>query len=121
MEVYNDKGDIKRHDEYIVCKVKQLCSDLLNQREFTRKDLIDAFSKFSYAILHEEDKKPIKNTIRVFYKKGTNGPVSFIDCYNMISTGHIGNNHYRIMFTNENGEDDTMQIDKYLVVSVEGI
>lgn len=45
------KGELKRHDEYIVCKLKEVCNDIMNKRDFTRSDIINAFNVFTDAII----------------------------------------------------------------------
>ena len=115
------KGELKRHDEFIVCKLKEVCNDIMNKREFTRADIINAFNLFTDAIIYGKDPTDKKNTIRVYYRKGKSAGVTYIDCYNVISVGHIGNNSYKVLYVNENNEMDSLQIDKYLVVSIEGV
>lgn len=106
--------------EEIVCKVKDEYDTLMKNRDLTRIDILNAFEHLIKVLTLKDIPAPTKNLMRVYFRRNKNSEVETIECYALISVGHIGNNHYRVIY-NKNGVEKYFQIDKCNLVGVEGI
>ncbi len=106
--------------EEIVCKVKDEYDTLMKNRDLTRIDILNAFEHLIKVLTLKDIPAPTKNLMRVYFRRNKNSDVETIECYALISVGHIGNNHYRVIY-NKDGVEKYFQIDKCNLVGVEGI
>lgn len=106
--------------EDIICKIKDEYDTLMKNRDLTRIDILNAFEHLIKVLTLKETPTPVKNCMRVYYRRNKNSDVESVECYALISVGHIGNNHYRVIY-NKNGVEKYFQIDKCNLVGVEGI
>lgn len=106
--------------EEIVCKVKDEYDTLMKNRDLTRIDILNAFEHLIKVLTLKDIPAPTKNLMRVYFRRNKNSEVETIECYALISVGHIGNNHYRVIY-NKDGVEKYFQIDKCNLVGVEGI
>ena len=106
--------------EDIICKVKDEYDTLMKNRDLTRMDILNAFEHLIKVLTLKETPAPVKNCMRVYYRRNKNSEVESVECYALISVGHIGNNHYRVLY-NKDGAEKYFQIDKCNLVGVEGI
>jgi hypothetical protein len=103
----------------IICAVKDSYDKLIKLRDISRNDILNVFEDLTAKlIIHPRTFKV--NCMRVYFRRHKNDDVESIECYELVSLGHIGNNHYKIIY-NKNGFEESIQIDKYNLVSVEGI
>ena len=80
--------------EDIICKVKDEYDTLMKNRDLTRMDILNAFEHLIKVLTLKETPAPVKNCMRVYYRRNKNSEVESVECYALISVGHIGNNHY---------------------------
>lgn len=106
--------------EDIICKVKDEYDTLMKNRDLTRIDILNAFEHLIKVLTLKETPAPVKNCMRVYYRRNKNSDVESVECYALVSVGHIGNNHYRVYY-NKNDIEKYFQIDKCNLVGVEGI
>ena len=106
--------------EDIICKVKDEYDTLMKNRDLTRIDILNAFEHLIKVLTLKDIPAPTKNLMRVYFRRNKNSEVEIIECYALISVGHIGNNHYRVIY-NKDGVEKYFQIDKCNLVGVEGI
>ena len=106
--------------EDIICKVKDEYDTLMKNRDLTRIDILNAFEHLIKVLTLKDIPAPTKNLMRVYFRRNKNSEVETIECYALISVGHIGNNHYRVIY-NKDGVEKYFQIDKCNLVGVEGI
>ena len=107
-------------NEDIKCKVRDEYDRLMKNRDLTRIDILNAFENLIHDLTCTEIPAPMENCMRVYYRRNKNSEVESIECYTLISVGHIGNNHYRVLY-NKDGVEKYFQIDKCNLVGVEGI
>lgn len=107
-------------NDEIICKIKDEYDALMRNRDLTRIDILNAFESLAHTLTTTEISAPMENCMRVYYRGNKNSEVESIECYTLISVGHIGNNHYRVLY-NKNGVEKNFQIDKCNLVGVEGI
>lgn len=107
------KDDIK-------CKVRDAYDSLMKNRDLSRIDILNAFENLIQDLTNTGIPAPMENCMRVYYRRNKNSEVESIECYTLISVGHIGNNHYRVLY-NKDGVEKYFQIDKCNLVGVEGI
>ena len=106
--------------EEMKCKVRDAYDKLMKNRDLTRIDILNAFENLAYELTSTEIPAPMENCMRVYYRRNKNSEVESVECYTLISVGHIGNNHYRVLY-NKDGVEKYFQIDKCNLVGVEGI
>lgn len=107
-------------NEDIKCKVRDEYDRLMKNRDLTRIDILNAFENLIHDLTCTETPAPMENCMRVYYRRNKNSEVESVECYTLISVGHIGNNHYRVLY-NKDGVEKYFQIDKCNLVGVEGI
>ena len=109
-----------KSDNDIVCTIRDEYDTLMRNRDLTRVDILKAFENLAYKLTRTYVPAPMENCMRVYYRRNKNSEVESIECYSLISVGHIGNNHYRVLY-NKDGVERNFQIDKCNLVGVEGI
>lgn len=107
-------------NDNIKCEIVNVYDKLMKNRDLTRIDILNAFEELKLRLTRTEIIAPMENCMRVYYRRHKNDDVESIECYTLISLGHIGNNHYRVLY-NEKGKEKHFQIDKCNLVGVEGI
>lgn len=107
-------------NEEIKCKIRDEYDSLMRIRDLSRKDILDAFENLIHDLTRTETPATMENCMRIYYRRNKNSEVETMECYALISVGHIGNNHYRVIY-NKKGIERFFQIDKCNLVGVEGI
>ena len=106
--------------EDMICIIRDEYDSLMKNRDITRLDIIKAFTSLSTRLTCKPLPAPEPNFMRIYYRPHKNSEVESIECYGLISLGHIGNNHYKIMY-NKDGYEKYLQIDKCNLIGIEGI